>query len=177
MKYLIMCEGPNEVAIMNILIENNLLLFDRDDLLDLRVFHARQIKNNAAVKTALNIYSGDVKVLRIGDTLNDTLKIPKDYKEKIICVEDYHTKPELEILLIISENLVKDYNKTKSKKLPKQYSKEKIKCNGKRYDNSTNFFERYFSDCDKLVSAIENYHSIHKHKKDEYCLHAILKNK
>lgn len=44
MKYLVMCEGPNEVAVINILIDNGLLKLTRDDLLDLRIFHARQSK-------------------------------------------------------------------------------------------------------------------------------------
>ena len=37
----------------------------------------------AAVKTALNLYHGDVHVLRIGDKLNDELKVPREYKGKI----------------------------------------------------------------------------------------------
>ena len=35
MKYLIMCEGPNEREIINILLENDLLKFTEDDLLGL----------------------------------------------------------------------------------------------------------------------------------------------
>ena len=47
-------------------------------------YHARQIGNNAAVKTALNLYYGDVEVLRIGDKLSDELKIPREYKLSLI---------------------------------------------------------------------------------------------
>lgn len=35
MKYLIMCEGPNELEIINILLDNDLLKISRDDLLNL----------------------------------------------------------------------------------------------------------------------------------------------
>lgn len=35
MKYLIMCEGPNELEIIKILLENHLFLFTEDDLLGL----------------------------------------------------------------------------------------------------------------------------------------------
>lgn len=45
MKYLIMCEDPNELAIMRILIKNDCLFFSEDDLLNLVPYHARQIKN------------------------------------------------------------------------------------------------------------------------------------
>ena len=34
MKLLIMCEGPNELKIINILLENQKLKFSSDDLLD-----------------------------------------------------------------------------------------------------------------------------------------------
>ena len=83
MKYLIMCEGPNELEIIKILLEHNKLIFTNDDLLNLVPYHARQIGNNAAVKSALNLYHGDIHILRIGDKLNDRLRIPQEYKSKI----------------------------------------------------------------------------------------------
>ena len=103
MKYLVMCEGPNELEIIRMLLEHDKLVFSEDDLLNLVPYHARQIGNNAAVKTALNLYPGDVQVLRIGDKLSDELKIPRAYKSKIKDIKKYCTKPELEMLLIISE--------------------------------------------------------------------------
>lgn len=66
MKLLVMCEGPNEMAIINILLDNNKLVFSSDDLLGLVPYHARQIRSSAAVKAALNLYTGEVHVLRIG---------------------------------------------------------------------------------------------------------------
>ena len=103
MKYLIMCEGPNELEIINLLLDHDCLKFTRDDLLGLEAYHARQIKSSSIVQIALNLYPGKVEVLRIGDTLNEKLKIPKDYTDKILSVKKYCTKPELEMLLIISE--------------------------------------------------------------------------
>lgn len=55
MKLLIMCEGPNELKIINMLLENEKLVFSSDDLLGLVPYHARNIKSSAAVKTALNL--------------------------------------------------------------------------------------------------------------------------
>ena len=69
MKLLIMCEGPNEREIINILLENDCLNFTEDDLLGLTPYHARQIKSSAQVRTELNIYPGEVKIYRIGDAL------------------------------------------------------------------------------------------------------------
>lgn len=105
-----MCEGPNELVIVNILLENEALIFTEDDLLGLTAYHARQIRTSTQVKAALNIYPGnDVLVMRIGDKQSDALTIPVDYQKKITGVEKYSTLPELEMLLIISEGLAREF--------------------------------------------------------------------
>ena len=83
-KYLIMCEGPNELEIVRILLAHDKLIYQQEDLLDMIPYHARQITGNPQVRVALNSYTGnDVVVLRIGDKLNEKLTIPKEYKEKM----------------------------------------------------------------------------------------------
>lgn len=47
--------GTNELKIINMLLENEKLIFSSDDLLGLVPYHARNIKSSAAVKTALNL--------------------------------------------------------------------------------------------------------------------------
>lgn len=42
-KILILCEGPNELKVVNLLLDHGKLKFSRDDLLDMRPFHARQL--------------------------------------------------------------------------------------------------------------------------------------
>ena len=178
MKRLIMCEGPNELGIMRILLENDKLIFGEDDLIGLEPYHARQIVSNGQVKTQLNMYPGnDVLVMRIGDVQNETLKVPNDYKTKIVNIEKYCTKPELEMLLIISEGLVAEFEKTKSSISPKEFAKKHIKCGRKKYDNSTQFYVDYYgSDPDALVQAIKEYKRIKgSHKKDELYLADLLK--
>ena len=177
MKYLIMCEGPNELEIIRMLLEHDKLVFAEDDLLNLVPYHARQIGNNAAVKTALNLYYGDVEVLRIGDKLNDELKIPREYKGKIKGIKKYCTKPELEMLLIISENMDSEFEKVKSKTSPKIFSKENVVYNRVRYDNSTAFYRDYYGErIDLLVNAIKRYKQLKgKHQRDEFYLADLLK--
>ncbi|SHK40588.1 GNAT family acetyltransferase [Hespellia stercorisuis] len=177
MKLLIMCEGPNELAIMRILLRNNLLAFSEDDLLNLVPYHARQIKKSAAVQTALNLYPGEVKILRVGDGLNEKLVIPKEYEERVIGIEKYCTKPELEMLLIIAEKQFVDYEKVKSSMKPKIFAKNNVKCGRKKYDNSTSFYMDYFgTNPDVLVMAIKEYKRLKgSHKKDEFYLADLLK--
>lgn len=178
MKRLIMCEGPNELAIMRILIAQDKLVFGEDDLIGLTPFHARQIKGNAQVRTELNMYPGnDVLVMRIGDAQNEKLTIPADYKEKISNTEKYCTKPELEMLLIISEGLTAEYEKVKSTVTPKEFAKSHIRLGRKWYDNSTKFFKDYYeNNADGLVTAIREYKRIKgSHKKGELYLADLLK--
>lgn len=177
MKLLIMCEGSNELKIINILLENKKLRFTSDDLLGLVPYHARQIKSSGAVKAALNLYPDKVHIMRIGDGLNEELKIPAGYKDRITLVEKYCTKPELEMLLILSEELADEYEKVKSRVKPKDFAKMHIRCGKEKYDNSTTFYENYFgADCEKLVVAIRTYKRHNgSHKRDEHYLADLLK--
>ena len=176
MKILIMCEGPNELKVINLLLDNDKLKITRDDLLDMRPFHARQL-TSPQLKPALDAYRGEIEIFRIGDKLSDTLRIPKEMTASIKKQRKFCTKPELEILLIISENKVSQFEKAKSKQKPKDFCKQNVSLNHKKYDNSTNFYDEYFkSNIDKLVSAITEYHRTHgKHKADEGYLFDLLK--
>lgn len=177
MKILIMCEGPNELAIVKLLLENNKFKFTHDDLVTLTPFHARQLTSSTAVKTALNIYKGEFTIYRIGDTLTDNLRIPTEYANRITVVEKYCTKPELEILLIISEGLDKEFNKVKSHTSPKDFAKTHIKCNKKRYNNSTAFYKDYYeNNIEALASSIKSYKQTHgAHRNGELYLADLLK--
>lgn len=172
-----MCEGPNEKEIINILLEHHCLEISEDDLLGLTPYHARQITKSAQVRTELNLYPGEVIVCRVGDSQNEKLKIPADYKEKVVEIRKYCTKPELEILLIIAENLFGEYEKVKSSTKPKVFAKQNIYCKGAKYDNSTAFYREYFgNNCDLLVYAIREYKRLKgSHKKDELYLADLLK--
>jgi hypothetical protein len=176
MKLLIMCEGPNELAMVKMLLELRCLKFTSDDLLGLVPFHARQIKTSPAVKLALNIYTGPVKIIRIGDNQTDAIKIPTEYKARIIDIKKYCTKPELEILLIIAENLMAEYEKVKSVTKPKEFAKRYIKNGRTRYNNSTEFYHDYFAnDFERLINAIIFYRKMKRaHKKDELYLADLL---
>lgn len=176
-KLLIMCEGPNEREIINILLQNDCLKFTADDLLGLTPYHARQIKSSASVRTELNIYPGQVKIFRIGDKQSDKLVIPAEYKNKITSISKYCTKPELEILFIIAEGLEKDYEKVKSTMKPKDFAKKYISCGKRKYDNSTSFYSRYFGNNPSLlVDCIKKYHQHNgSHNKDEHYLDELLK--
>ena len=177
MKLLIMCEGPNELEVIRMLLEENKLVFSEDDLLGLVPYHARQIASSSVVQLNLNMYQGQVEILRIGDKLNEELKIPRNYRDKIVSVKKYCTKPELEMLFIIAEHLEHEFEKVKSSVSPKTFSKEYIVYNRARYDNSTAYYRHYFEGrIELLTESIKRYrHLKGKHQKDELYLADLLR--
>ena len=179
MKILVMCEGPNEKAVVEMLLDAGRLKFSKDDLVGLNVYHARQL-TSSIIKTNLSIYTGDFEVYRIGDTLTDKLSVPLDYRERIKGIRKFCTKPELEILLLIADGKDAEFEKVKAgkdRKGPKAFCKANVVYNHKRYDNSTQFYLDYFgSDIDSLVTAITKYKQKHgAHKKDEEYLADLVK--
>lgn len=179
MKLLIMCEGPNEKAVVDILLDAERLKFVRDDLVGLSVYHARQL-TSPVIRTNLNIYTGEFEVYRIGDALTDKFSASTDYQDRIRAIRKFCTKPELEILLIIAEGKESEFEKVKAGKhriRAKDFSKAHIIHNRVRYNNSTQFYRDYFgSDIEMLVAAIKKYKEKHRaHKKDEEYLADLLK--
>lgn len=152
MKYLLLCEGPNEVCIVNLLLKYGKLKFNTDDLLALKPFNARQL-TNPTIKSELRVYNKPVIILRIGDTQRD----------------------KLEILLIINEGLYKKYVRSKEK--PKTFAKKNIFYNNRRYNQSNEFLLDYYSGkrIDLLIKNLKEYKHLKKHKKDELYLADLLK--
>ena len=176
MKYLLLCEGTNEVCIVDLLLQYNKLKFTRDDLISLKAFNVRQL-TNPTIKSELKVYNREVEVLRIGDTQRDKLVIPKDLngivsKERIY---KYCTLPELEVLIIINEGLYKEY--VKSKETPKTFAKRNIIYNNWRYDQSNGFLEMYYGGkrIEMLVDNLKTYKHLKKHEKDELYIVDLLK--
>ncbi len=130
MKYLIMCEGTDELAVINILLDNDMLKISKDDLIGLQPYHARQIDKSVVVQTQIRMYPyNDIEILRIGDKQSDELKIPREFKGKLSKerIKKYCTMPELEILLIISEGLHSKFKKEKSNVKASEFAKKEIK--------------------------------------------------
>ena len=123
-----------------------------------------------------NPYS-DHNLAYIMNTVMKCIRIPEEYKGKIVEVTKYCTKPELEMLLIINEDMVSDFEKAKATISPKVFAKQHICCGRKRYDDSTQFYRDYYSeDVDKLIYAICEYkRSRGAHQKDELYLADLLK--
>lgn len=178
MRILLMCEGQNEEVLLNILLNSNVLKFTRDDLIGRKPYPIRQL-THPVIKTELKHYNSEVKIYRVGDKQTDKLVIPSELKNIIHKdnIYKYCTKPELEMLLILSEKMEKEYEKVKSTETPKIFAKKNIKYNGRKYDQSAQFLEMYYgSNVKRLIDSIKKYKKYKKqHNKDELYLADILK--
>lgn len=162
------CEGPSEVYLLEKLIETKTLVFDAEDILDRRPIHARQPRKLLPLISLLPIDT-DFVVFRIGDTLREEFDLSCLGKARMARtkVNKVCTKPEIEILIIIREHLLEEYQKCRSKMSPKEFVKSRVK--------GFNGISSYLMDHD-LVSAIREYKRIKRNEKDELYLADLLKD-
>ena len=143
------CEGSAENAIMDILLDNNLLIFSREEMLEEEVIRCREGKRF------------EEKYLRKGS---------KAYEHKVDVI-NVITAPEIEMLIIFNEDKYKEFKK--SGKKPSVFCKEDLKMTGVK---AYSFVKEYFADPNVLVAAIKKYHEMSKIRKDEYTLLDLLKS-
>ena len=167
-KYIaLICEGAAENAIMDVLLDNELLIFKRNDLIEEEVIRSRDGKKFEE-RYLRKGFNDKISILRILDSRNENFKISKAYIGKVDVI-NIITAPEIEMLIIFNERKYKEFKK--SKKKPSTFCKEDLKmAKVKNYD----FVKEYFKDPVILLNAIKMYHQISKPRKDEYSLIGLL---
>ena len=166
------CEGGAERTIIKILLDNELLEFSNNQLLDGEILGRRDRSAKKFEKKHLRkSFSEKITVVRILDSYGETFDLSKPYKDKVEVV-NVITAPEIEMLVIISENKYKEYQKVKSSKKPSEFCKEKLGINNVK---SPQFIEKYYADTNKLISALKEYKRMRTMRPDEQCLADLLK--
>jgi len=164
------CEGSAERAIMELLLDDNKLKFTSGDLLEEEIIRHRSAKEFEK-RYLRKGFSKQITVLRILDSRNENFKLSKAYKDKVAVI-DVITAPEIEMLIICSENKYSEFHKYKSKMKPSEFCKTKLNFSRvKDYE----FVKDYFSDTEKLLESIHEYRRVSKIKKGEYTLFDLLK--
>ena len=137
------CEGSAEQAVMDLLLEEDKLIFNSDKLLDGEIIRCRDGKTFES-KYLRKGFKDKITVLRILDSRREDFKLSKAYAGKIDVI-NIITAPEIEMLIICNENKYEDYKK--SKKKPSSYCKEDLS-----YKNvkSKTFITEYFEDVDSI---------------------------
>lgn len=162
------CEGNAEQAVMDLLLENDKLVFTTDMLLDDEIIRCRAASEfeRRYLRTNPN---KSITVLRILDSRREKFNLSNAYRDKIKVI-NVLTAPEIEMLIIISEDKYNDFKKKSIK--PSEYCKSVLKYKSVK---SYKFVYDYFSDIEKLMNSIIEYKRISKIKKGENTLLDLLK--
>lgn len=161
------CEGSAEQAVMEMLIEEDRLIFTEDILLSGEIIRSRNAKKFEETYLRKG-FKEKITVLRILDSRNEQFKLSKAYlnKEEVI---DIITAPEIEMLIILNEEKYDEFKKSGMK--PNEFCKVKLKYHSVK---TYKFVKDYFSDVDKLLSSIEEYKRVSHIRKGEYTLSDLI---
>lgn len=165
------CEGGAEIAIMDILLDNDLLIFKREQLIEesvlprttVKVFERRYLRQE---------FDQKIIILRVIDSRREKFNLSKEYRCQVKVI-DVITAPEIEILIISSKKKYDEYCRSGVKK-PSDYCKNVL---GIKNVKSPEFVKNYFSNPDFLIDSIKEYHRVHKQKNTEASLYDLIKIK
>ena len=163
------CEGGAETAIMNILLDNDLLIFRREQLLEDSVLPRTSVKEFERRYLRM-AYDQKILIFRVIDSRRENFKLSKAYRCQVEVI-NVITAPEIEALVIVSMKKYDDYCRSGIKK-PSEYCKSVL---GIKNVKSPDYIEEYFKDPAFLIDSIKEYHRVHKQKKDEASLYDLIK--
>lgn len=164
------CEGAAEQAVMDLLLENDMLIFDKKNMLEEKIIRCRNAKEfeNKYLKKG---FAKKITVLRILDSRKENFKLSKAYENKVEVI-NIITAPEIEMLIIFSEDMYFEFKKNASRIKPSEFCKTKLKYKEvKNYQ----FVKEYFSDNNKLIYAIKEYGRVMNIRNGETTLSDLLK--
>lgn len=165
------CEGGAETVIMDILLDNNLLIFDREQLIDESVIPRTSVKDFER-RYLRREYDKRILILRIIDSRSENFNLSKAYRCQVDVV-NIITAPEIEILIIAGLYKYEDFCQSKMKK-PSEYCKSVLKIKNVK---SPIFIKKHFKDANFLIESIKEYNRVHKQKNNEAVLFDLLKTK
>lgn len=102
-------EGGAERAIIDILLDNNILCFGRDRLLDGELIRTRSSRDFEE-RYLRKGFDGSITVLRVLDSRRERFALRKEYAPKVNVI-NVITAPEIEMLVILNENKYSDFKK------------------------------------------------------------------
>lgn len=162
------CEGAAEAAIIDILVDNELLIFSRSEMLDERVIRCRSAKRFEE-RYLRKGFDNQISVVRILDSRREEFRLSKAYAHKIDVI-NVVTAPEIEMLIIHNEGAYERFKR--SGKKPSDFCKIDLRMHDvKSYD----FVKAYFNDPEILVKAIKEYRRTANIPNGEYTLLDLLK--
>ena len=165
------CEGGAETAIMDILLDNDLLIFKREQLLEESVLPRTSVKEFERRYLRM-AFDQKIIILRVIDSRGEEFNLSKAYRCQVEVI-NVITAPEIEMLIIASQKKYDEYKRSGVKK-PSDYCKNVL---GIKNVKSPKYIKEYFSDPDYLIDSIKEYNRVHKQKNNEASLYDLLKTK
>ena len=107
------CEGSAEEAIIDILVDNDLLIFNREEMLEERVIRCRSAKRFEE-RYLRKGFEEQISVIRILDSRREEFRLSKAYEQKIDVV-NVITAPEIEMLIIHAEGAYDQFKRSGKK--------------------------------------------------------------
>ncbi len=161
-------EGASETAIIDILLDHHLLIFERKEMLEERVLRCRSASTFES-RYLRKGFSEKITVYRILDSRRENFRLSKAYEHKVDVI-NVITAPEIEMLIIFNENRYDDFKKSDMK--PSEYCRAVLKY---RYVKTYDFIAQYFSDPAILISAIKKYTELSRIPKGEWALLNLIR--
>lgn len=166
----IVVEGGSERAIIDLLLDNHKLIVGRENLLEEAVINDRAGKRFATKHLDHSFDGRKVKIWRILDSKTERFKVPKPYEKKISDVQDFYTRPEIEILLVLYFD---DYVKfRKSGMKPSEFAKQNYSDYFRNVKSKDEMVKFWRAKVDELVATLKRYQSMHK---DENTIANLIK--
>ena len=165
------CEGGAETAIMDILLDNDLLIFRRDQLIEESVLPRLPVKEFERRYLRME-FDQKILILRVIDSRSEKFNLSKAYRCQVDVV-NVITAPEIEMLIIASQDRYDEYCRSGIKK-PSDYCRIVL---GIKKVKSPVYIKEYFADPEFLVESIRKYNHVHKQKKHEASLYDLIKPK
>ena len=165
-------EGGAERAVIDLLLDNHLLIFEREQLLDDALLLDKTARRADVFEKRYlgRHYSKPIVVYRILDNpKSDRFKL-SPFGVNTVKVVNVDTSPEIEMLVIHAEHAYESWMKARVK--PSVYCKDHLHM---RHVKEYEFIQEYFSDIDKLLYALEEYKRCSKPRKDELTIWDLVK--
>lgn len=161
------CEGTAEEAIIDILLDNNLLIFTREEMLEEKVIRCRAAKKFEE-KYLRKGFDDKISIIRILDSRREDFALSKAYSHKVDII-NVITAPEIEMLIIHAEGVYEKFKR--SNKKPSDFCLQDLRMKNVK---SRSFVMNYFEIPQVLVEAIKEYRRVANIPKGEYTLLDLL---
>lgn len=172
----VICEGSAEAAIIRMLLDGNLLIFNEQQLLDGQIFGNKYFTNAKRFQSeflGLDFNPNHLVLLLIQDR-KTKYSISPEYQPKISQQIYIITAPEIEMLIIHGLNVRKEYEKVKNSKKPCIFLAEYYKSSKESF-KKTGFVQEFFKKHD-LVQAIKEHKRVSSLEKGYFFLADLLNN-